>query len=128
MTEKSDKRAFDRIQIPGASVIFRKKNKLGFFERFSRPMELFNITKSGICFASERKFDAGEYVCIDIIIPGEKELRLYGSIKWISEDMATEAGLFGAQCSAFGKGRNYNSLKSLDRLRTLHQEYGQLEN
>ena len=128
MAEKSDKRAFDRLRIPGASVIFRKKNKLGFFERFSRPMELFNITKSGICFASDKKFDAGEHVCIDIIIPGEKELRLYGSIKWITENMANEACLIGAQFSAFGKGRNYNSLKSLDRLRMLHLEYGQSEN
>jgi len=124
----SDKRAFERIQIPGASVIFRKKNKLGFFERFSKPMELFNITKSGICFASDKKFDAGEHVCIDIMIPGEKELRLYGSIKWINEDMNTEGRLIGAQFSAFGKGRTYNSLKSLDRLRTLHQEYGRSEN
>jgi hypothetical protein len=128
LAENSDKRAFDRIQIPGASVIFRKKNKLGFFERFSRPMELFNITKSGVCFASDKKFDAGEHVCIDIIIPGEKELRLYGSIKWISEDMTSDAFLIGAHFSAFGKGRNYNSLKSLDRLRTLHHEYGQMEN
>jgi hypothetical protein len=128
LIQKSDKRAFDRIRIPGASVIFRKKNKLGFFERFSKPMELFNITKSGICFASDKKFDAGEHVCIDIIIPGEKELRLYGNIRWIHEDIETEARLIGAQFSAFGKGRTYNSLKSLDRLRTLHQEYGHLEN
>jgi hypothetical protein len=116
------------MQIPGASVVFRKKNKLGFFERYSKPMELFNITKSGVCFASDKKFDAGENVCIDIIIPGEKELRLYGNIKWISGDMATEARLIGAQFSAFGQGRNYNSLKSLDRLRSLHHDYGQAEN
>jgi hypothetical protein len=116
------------MQIPGASVIFRKKNKLGFFERFSKPMELFNITKSGVCFASDKKFDAGEHVCIDVIIPGEKELRLYGNIKWISEDMATTACLIGTQFVAFGIGRKYNSLKSLDRLRTLHQEYGNSEN
>ncbi len=128
MTEKSDKRAFNRMQIPGASVIFRKKNKLGFFDRFSKPMQLFNITKSGVCFAADKKFDAGEYVCINIIIPGEKELRLYGSIKWISEDIANDGCLIGAQFSAFGKGRNYNPLKSLDRLRTLHQEYGLAEN
>jgi len=91
-------------------------------------MELFNITKSGVCFASDKKFDAGEHVCIDIIIPGEKELRLYGSIKWINEDLTTDARLIGAQFSAFGKGRTYNSLKSLDRLRTLHQEYGRSDN
>jgi hypothetical protein len=128
LAEKSDKRAFDRLQIPGALVIFRKKNKLGFFERYSKPMELFNITKSGVCFASDKKFDAGENVCIDIKIPGEKELRLFGNIKWISENLASAVCLIGAQFSAFGKGRNYNSLKSLDRLRSLHQEYGHSEN
>ena len=128
MTEKSDKRAFDRIRIPGASVIYRKKNKLGFLERFSKPMQLHNITKSGVCFASDKKFDMGESVCIDINIPGEKELRLYGIIKWINEDHSGEECLIGAQFSAFGEGRDYNSLKSLDRLRTLQKKYGQSEN
>lgn len=88
-------------------------------------MQLCNITKSGICFESDKKFDAGEKVCVDIRIPGEKELRLYGNIKWTSDDRSVNSGLIGAQFSAFGKGRDYNSLKSLDRLRILHKKYGQ---
>ena len=77
MIENSDKRAFDRIRIPGASVVFRKRNKLGIFERPSRPMALYNITKSGVCFASDKKYQRGESVLIEIQIPGEQELRLY---------------------------------------------------
>jgi Tfp pilus assembly protein PilZ len=128
VTKKDDKRTFDRIEIPGASVIFRKRNKLGFFERFSKPMQLYNITKSGICFGSDKKFDMGEPVCIDIKIPGEQQLRLYGKIKWITKDYNNNDCLIGAQFSAFGEGRNYNSLKSLDRLRLLQKKYGQAEN
>jgi len=124
VTSKSDKRAFDRIAIPGAFVSFRKQNKLGFLESFSKPMPLFNLTKSGACFASERKLDKGEPLCIDINIPGEEKLRLYGKIRWIKNDSPLRECLIGAQFSAFGKGSDYNSLKSLDRLRILHQKYG----
>jgi len=127
VTSKSDKRAFDRIAIPGAYVSFRKQNKLGFLEGFSKPMPLFNLTKSGICFASERKYDRGEPLCIDINIPGEDKLRLYGKIRWIKNDSPVQDCLIGAQFSAFGKGSEYNSLKSLDRLRILQQKYGTFE-
>jgi hypothetical protein len=125
---KSDKRVYDRIKIPGASVVFRKRNKLGFIERFSKPMRLFNITKSGVCFASEKKFNSGEPVCIDIQIPGEKNLRLFGKIKWINENNGPDKCLIGAQFSAFGRGSDYNSLKSLDRLRILQKKYGPSDN
>ena len=125
MPEEKDQRKFDRIQIPGAQVTYRKRNKFGIFERSSRPMSLLDITKSGLCFMSDKKLQRGEAVCIDISIPGEKELRLYGNIKWINDDSHTNSCLIGAQFSAFGEGRAYNSLKSLDRLRMLHKKYGE---
>lgn len=124
MTSKNEKRAFERISIPGAIVTFRKQNKLGFLENFSKPMPLFNLTKSGICFASERRLFKGEPLCIDIKIPGEEKLRLYGKIRWIKDESPAQECLIGAQFSAFGKGSDYNSLQSLDRLRILHRKYG----
>lgn len=128
MTTKSDKRAFDRMKIPGASVIFRRRNKLGFLERYSKPMQLFNLTKSGICFASEKKVGRGEPVSVEIHIPGEEELRLYGRVKWINNDSLESECLIGAQFSAFGNGPGYNPIKSLDRLRILQNKYGQANN
>jgi hypothetical protein len=118
-----DQRAFDRIHIPGALVIFRKRNKLGFFERFSRPMELYNITKSGICFRSDRKLNRGEPLCVDILIPGEKIIRLLGNVMWMDEKSPARECMIGAQFSAFGKGRNYNSIRSLERLREIQTKY-----
>jgi hypothetical protein len=124
VTSKSEKRAFDRISIPGAIVTYRKQNKLGFLESFSRPMPLFNLTKSGVCFAADKQLDKGEPLCIDIKIPGEEKLRLYGKIRWINNDSPVRECLIGAQFTAFGKGSDYNSLKSLDRLRLMQKKYG----
>jgi hypothetical protein len=124
MSENKDKRNTDRIQIPDATVIFRFRNRFPFLERFSRPMKLHNLTKSGLCFRSERRLDPGVALCVDIIIPGEKRLRLIGAVKWIDDRTADATCLIGAQFTAFGKGRHYNSIRSLERLRKLQQKYG----
>ena len=121
--KKKDKRAAERLLIPGATVAFRKRNALGVFELFSRPSELFNFTKSGICFHSEKKFRLGDIIYIDINIPGEKLLRLVGEVRWIDENIEDDTCTIGAQFSAFGKGRNYNPLRALDKLRRLQQKY-----
>ena len=123
MIEDKDQRSTDRIVIPGAVVLFRRRNKLGIFERFSRPMKLYNITKSGICFTSDKEFNRGEKFWVEVIIPGEKTLRLIGDVKWIENDYSDSEVLIGAQFAAFGKGRNYNSLKSLERLRTIQEKF-----
>jgi hypothetical protein len=128
VTSKSEKRAFDRMKIPGASVIFRRQNRLGFLERFSKPMQLFNLTKSGICFASDKRINKGEPVSVEIRIPGEKELKLYGRVKWINDNSLEHECLIGAQFSAFGNGPGYNPIKSLDRLRILQSKYGESNN
>ncbi len=112
------------MQIPGASAIFRTNNLLGNLGRGAHPMPLLNITKSGVCVGAPKKYETGEYVCIDIHIPGEKRLRLYGNVKWINDESTDSVCVIGAQFSAYGNGRDYNSMKTLDRLRILHQKYG----
>jgi hypothetical protein len=119
-----DKRNTERIRIPEATVVFRQRNRIGLFERFSRPMKLYNLTKSGLCFRSEKRIHPGSSLYVEIIIPGEKKLRMIGDVKWIDERMADDTCLIGAQFTAFGKGRNYNSIRSLERLRKLQEKYG----
>jgi hypothetical protein len=126
MSEAKDQRATDRVKIPGGSVVYRKRNKLGFFDRFSKPMELFNITKSGICFKSNKMFPRGETLLIEIIIPGEQSLRLLGVVKWIENPITNHEIYIGAQFTAFGKGRNYNPIKSLERLRFIQEKFSEL--
>jgi hypothetical protein len=121
-TEKSDKkdqRSTDRLAIPGATVILRKKNRLGLLEKSSMPIELTNFTKSGIAFKSENSFRIGDAIYLDIIIPGEKSLRLVSEIRWIDDSNST----IGAQFRAFGNGRKYNPLNALEKLRLLQKKY-----
>ena len=118
-SDKKDKRSTDRLAIPGGLVILRKKNRLGLLEKSSTPIELTNFTKSGIAFKSENSFRIGESIYLDIIIPGEKSLRLVSEIRWIDESNST----IGAQFKAFGDGRKYNPLNALEKLRLLQKKY-----
>ena len=86
-------------------------------------MELYNLTKSGICFRSDRRLHRGEPLCVDILIPGEKIIRLLGNVMWTDEQSPARDCMIGAQFSAFGKGRNYNSIRSLERLREIQNKY-----
>lgn len=121
---EKDQRATDRVSIPGATVLFRKHNRFGFLDRYSRPMQLYNFTKSGICFLSDKEFHLGEKILIQIVIPGERSLRLVGQIRWIEYDGLEGARIVGVQFRAFGKGLDYNPIKSLDQLRSLQQKFG----
>jgi Tfp pilus assembly protein PilZ len=93
------------------------------FEFFSRPTPLFNFTKSGFCFNSDKKFRHGEKIHVDIKIPNEKSLRLVGEVRWIDENRHDDTCTIGAQFSAFGKGRNYNPIRALEKLRRIQQKY-----
>lgn len=118
-----DQRSTDRISIPGATVLLRKQSLLSFFDRSSRPMALYNFTKSGICFLSDKPFNLGDKVIIQIEIPGEKSLRLVGQIRWIERGQDEAERIFGAQFRAFGKGSDFNPMKMLEQLRSLQQKF-----
>ena len=117
------KRTFDRYNIPGASVVFKKANRLGLFSTSSKPMPLINITKSGICFVSEKRFKHGDCITVKINIPGEKSINLDVNVRWLKNNIPGEKFHVGAQIRPFGKGHNYNSLKSLERLRELDKKF-----
>ncbi len=68
---------------------------------------------------SEFKFHIGDAVSLDILIPGEKTLRLAGEIRWIDRPNST----VGAQFKAFGAGRKYNPLTALEKLRLLQKKF-----
>ncbi len=118
-SEKQDKRSTDRILIPGATIRLRKRNRFGLLEKSSEAIALTNFTKSGISFRSEHKFQIGDAIYLDIVIPGEKTLYLASEVRWIDDSNLT----VGAQFKAFGSGRNYNPLTALEKLRLLQKKY-----
>jgi hypothetical protein len=117
------KRTFDRYIIPGASVVYKKSHGLSFLSASSKPMPLINITKSGICFVSDKRFKHGECVTIKIIIPGEKSLCLDVDVRWLKNNLSGKKFQIGAQIRPFGKGNHYNSVKTLERLRELDKKF-----
>jgi Tfp pilus assembly protein PilZ len=120
-------RANDRLTIPGASAYpCMRISRWKSFLRSTRSYSLYNINKSGICFESSRLYKMGEVVCIMVKIPGEKSFYVEASIKWI-EDKPRSAGYsIGAQLQPFGKGKNLNSFKTLQRLRDLHKKHSEV--
>lgn len=117
MEKKSDRRALDRRTVAGANVTYRKSNRMGLLERYSRPFPVRDLTKSGICFESDKSVRFGEKLRVEIHIPGEKEIKLEGEVRWFGNLGADHRVFVGAQFRPFGKGRRYNSMQSLEMLR-----------
>ena len=117
------KRTYDRYQIPGAFVTFKKTNKILSLYRNSKPLPLINLTKSGICFVSDKKFKYGDCITVTINIPGEKSLSLDVNVRWLKNSIPGSEFQIGAQIRPFGRGQSYNSLKTLERLRELDKKY-----
>jgi len=124
MTKRIEKRALERFGIPGAMISFRKKNKIGLFDRFSKFMPLQNITKTGVCFESDKKMDYGEGIFLEIVIPGEKKLLVQGNVRWNHNNFKGDRYLIGAQFLPFGKGRHLNSMNCLEQLRQIDFKFG----
>jgi hypothetical protein len=119
-------RANDRLTIPGASAYpCMKISRWKTFVSSTRGFSLYNINKSGICFESSRIYKKGEVVCVMVKIPGEKRFYVEASIKWVEDKPRTAGYCVGAQLQPFGKGKNLNSFKTLQRLRDLHNKYNE---
>ncbi len=118
-----EKRAVSRIQIPEATVSFKRGSRFPIIERFSRPYSLQDITKSGLCFESPDSFKRGELVHFDIRIPGEKTIRIEANVCWTQSGNGSSVHRVGAQFRPFGKGIHMNSMRSLETLRVIETKY-----
>lgn len=79
-------------------VPYDLKTKLSFKFKESFPDESLNkrftgvtknISAGGICFVSEQRLQQGDYILIDIFLPGvDKPISMEGSVRWskVSED------------------------------------------
>jgi hypothetical protein len=124
MATYTKQRSNDRLKIPGAVVYpCLKVNRWSFFLGSIKASELYNINKSGICFESGKLYRKGESVCVMVKIPGEKRFYVEANIKWIEDKPKSSGYYIGAQLQPFGKGRKFNSYKTLHRLRELHKKY-----
>lgn len=100
-TQKNEVRRYDRYTTDVKVhfyVPYDLKTKLTFQFKESFPDESLNerflgvtqnISAGGICFVSEQRLQQGDYILIDIYLPGlQKPISMEGEVKWskVSED------------------------------------------
>jgi hypothetical protein len=123
MTKDDERRYVERIFINGALVIFKELKKINFFHKYSPPHRLVNLNKSGLSFEADHKISPGLLMFFKIIIPGERKICLKGRTAWIAAKQKMVNYLAGIQFLPFGKGKQYNSFLSHDKLQRLITKY-----
>jgi hypothetical protein len=122
MKETKDSRYQERIHIPGAQVLYKKENKL--FKRFSAPMPLKDITKSGVCFKIIHNLKIGTIIDLKILLPQKQMIRVKGRLVWANYDPQNyDQSFAGVQFLPFGEGSKYNSFHSLNKLEILSKQF-----
>jgi PilZ domain-containing protein len=122
MTEQKDRRSLDRFEIPGTNVICKKQEGLNFFNHYSKDSTLENLSKSGVCLKLKNGIKVGDALRLKLNIPGETGFEIKGHVRWKSQ----KEGVFnkiGIQFEPFGRGKKFNPLTSLDKLREIQQQY-----
>ena len=114
-----DRRFFTRIQIPGTTIRYKKLGVSHLTQVLSKPVNLSNLSKSGICFSIGQELMSGEYITMKIRFPDGKKLKLKGRIRWNHTTRTAEGLQIGIQFFPFGTLQSHNSIKALEYLRNL---------
>lgn len=115
-----DRRLLTRIQIPGARVQVKKTGSTTLFSGLSKAQDIVNLSKSGLCFQTSKKFDRGENLNMKLSFPDGRNINLKGQIRWQNIQHSNSDYAVGIQFSPFGTASNYNSIAALDYLRSLN--------
>ncbi|MBN2425461.1 MAG: PilZ domain-containing protein [Calditrichaceae bacterium] len=125
MPDSKERRACKRIVIPDGRVYYKKQKRISFIQKYSGPVPMKDISKSGICFSTNDTLQTGEIVLLEILLPGYDSIRLKGEIRWVNTNLSAGATFTGLQFLPFGVKKHFNSLDSLNKLRSITE---QLEN
>ena len=107
----------ERTHLPGTLLKYRQLNNVGFFPLLSKPVEVCDFSKSGICFYGDGSIQDGDHVLMKVIFPDGKKLRLKGEIRWAKENTSLNHFRYGVQFFPFGYGGKYNRPEALNILR-----------
>jgi len=118
-----ERRALERIVIPESEVYYKQAESFILLNRGSGPFPLLNLNKSGACFEARQEMEVRKQITLKIKINGEKVLKLKGQVRWCAPASGQEQINVGVQFLPYGKGRIYNSLHTLTRLREIGERY-----
>jgi len=119
MNQSSDKRTQPRIKFSNTPVsLYTSKIFRNIFFG-NKKSELVDLSKSGAGIISSKPLKKGETIKIKVKLPGENNLDLKGTIRWVNPLNSNKLFRIGMQFNPFGNEKNYNSLEYLERLNIL---------
>lgn len=115
-----DKRELTRVVVPGARVRYKKFGAKRFFNLFSRTLDIYNLSKSGLSFKLDEELPTGAIVYMKLFFPDGHHLYLRGLVRWNRKIETAEDFSVGVQFFPFGSRGDYNPPKALDYLRAIN--------
>ena len=118
MTKEKDRRYSQRYHFDEAKVYCQENSTFRLFKQFSEPFDLNDLTKSGICFRTNRNITAGDTVHLKIDIPGRQKIQVKGRVVWVDHQGTNEHSV-GVQFLPFGTLKGYNTFSAREKLERL---------
>ncbi len=115
MNKSKERRYIDRIEVPGASVFYRRNSRVNFVLPFLGPVRLVDISKSALRVESELLFSKNTRLQLKICFPGKPAVFVKGKVSAIDRG----SGQSVIQLLPFGYGTDYNSFYSKTNLEML---------
>jgi hypothetical protein len=125
MVDYKERRNYPRVAVSGANVAYKVRAGFDLFNRFSELNPLRDLAKGGICFELDSRLERGTNVDMKVIVPGEKQIHVKGTIIWSNNITGNGRTFVGVQFLPFGKGKMYNSFECWERLEEIIKQYSQ---
>ena len=124
MEERTERRAFERLEFTGAQVSYEKE-KVGFSltNRLCGPLSLKDINICGACLKTDNPLDLGDLLYLAIFIPNVEEIRIIGNVRWTEYCKETDNYCTGVQFFQFGWGEHFDSIDHMQRLQKICDNY-----
>ena len=123
MTDIKERRNYPRVEVDGAIVAYKKRERFELLNRFSSFYPLRDLAKGGICFELDTQINQGTLVEVKLSVPGEKRISVKGTIVWSTNITGNGRMFAGVQFLPFGKGRRYNSFECWERLEQIISQH-----
>lgn len=124
MVQGIKKRKSRRFEIPGAKTKYKKTGLTFLVKGFSIAYPVLNVSKGGLVFVCDEKFDKGDKVIMQLLVPNEKPLDMRAQVQWQGRQGDSSDMLVGVEFMPFTGHKNQNSLEALAVLRKLDAQHG----
>jgi len=120
---KTDRRKYNRFNVPGAKVKYIQETGFQDSEGFSGLGKMIDLTLYAVKFETNHELTPGAKIQIWITINDNKIIPLVGNVLWAFSEKNNESKNATVEFSAFANEKGFNSLESKQALEQLSEKY-----